>query len=61
MTFKIKVEPEAMDDIQQGIDWYNEQQAGLGRKLLAEIKSCFKSLKISLFFKSAMMMFAACP
>ena len=51
MAFKIKVEPEAMDDIQQGIDWYNKKQAGLGRKFLKEVKACFKSLKISPFFQ----------
>ncbi|MFP4096393.1 MAG: type II toxin-antitoxin system RelE/ParE family toxin [Cyclobacteriaceae bacterium] len=51
MAFKIKVEPEALDDIQQSIDWYNEKQAGLGRKFLAEVKSCFKSLKVNPFFQ----------
>lgn len=51
MAFKIKVEPEALEDIQQGIDWYNEKQAGLGRKFLTEVKSCFKSLKINPFFQ----------
>lgn len=51
MAFKIKVEPEALEDIQQGIDWYNEQQSGLGRKFLTEVKDCFKSLKINPFFQ----------
>jgi hypothetical protein len=32
MTFKIKIEQEAHQDIQEGIDWYNQQQPGLGRK-----------------------------
>ncbi len=39
MAFKIKIEPEAHQDIQQGIDWYNEQQSGLGRKFHAEVKA----------------------
>lgn len=51
MAYQIKVEPEALDDIQQGIDWYNEQQSGLGRKFLAEVKMGFKSLKINPFFQ----------
>ena len=51
MAFKLKIEPEALDDIQQGIDWYNEQQAGLGRKFLAEVKIGFKSLKTNPFFQ----------
>jgi hypothetical protein len=51
MAFKIKIEPEALDDIQQGIDWYNKQQAGLGRKFHAQVKDCFKKLKTNPFFQ----------
>ena len=51
MPFTIKVEPEALEDIQVGIDWYNENQAGLGRKFLAEVKACFKLLKINPFYQ----------
>jgi plasmid stabilization system protein ParE len=28
--YKVKIEPEALTDIQEITDWYNEQQAGLG-------------------------------
>lgn len=28
--FKVKIEPEALADIQEITDWYNEQQKGLG-------------------------------
>ena len=28
--YKVKIEPEALVDIQQITDWYNEQQTGLG-------------------------------
>ncbi len=31
MKVKIFIQVEAMEDIQQGIDYYNEQQKGLGR------------------------------
>ena len=51
MAFKIKIEPEVQQDIQEGIDWYNEQQPGLGRKFHAEVKASFKSLKINPFFQ----------
>jgi plasmid stabilization system protein ParE len=27
---KVKIEPEALADIQEITDWYNEKQAGLG-------------------------------
>jgi toxin ParE1/3/4 len=51
MAFKIKIEPEALEDIQQSIDWYNEQQAGLGIKFFAAVKKGFKSLMINPFFQ----------
>ena len=31
MLFTIRIEPEAYEDIQEGVDWYNEQQAGSGK------------------------------
>mgnify|MGYP000577916849 CR=1 FL=1 len=30
--YKVKIEPEALADIQDITDWYNEQQAGLGKR-----------------------------
>ncbi len=30
--FKIKIEPEALSDIREIINWYNQQQAGLGAR-----------------------------
>ncbi|MEE4115660.1 MAG: hypothetical protein V2I37_05800, partial [Marinilabiliaceae bacterium] len=30
--FRIKIVPEALADIQEITDWYNEQQASLGRR-----------------------------
>ncbi|MBU1369023.1 MAG: type II toxin-antitoxin system RelE/ParE family toxin [Bacteroidetes bacterium] len=30
--FKVKIEPEALSDIQEITDWYNEEQAGLGKR-----------------------------
>ncbi len=51
MPYKIKTEPEAYDDIQEGIDWYNKQLPGLGRKFHAEVKAYIKKLKINPFFQ----------
>ena len=31
-NFKIKIAPEALEDIQDITNWYNEQKEGLGRK-----------------------------
>lgn len=30
--YKVKIEPEALIDIQEITDWYNESQAGLGKR-----------------------------
>jgi plasmid stabilization system protein ParE len=30
--YKVKIEPEALSDIQEITDWYNEAQAGLGKR-----------------------------
>ena len=51
MAFKIKIEPEALQDIQKGINWYNEQSPGLGRKFLSEVKAYFKKLKTNPFYQ----------
>jgi len=31
-TYKIKIEPEALTDIQEITDWYNKQETGLGKR-----------------------------
>ena len=51
MAFKIKIEPEARQDIQDGIAWYNTQQPGLGRKFHAEVKASIEKLKTHPFFQ----------
>ncbi|MEN8248918.1 MAG: type II toxin-antitoxin system RelE/ParE family toxin [Bacteroidota bacterium] len=45
MNFKIFLDPEAHDDIQEGIDWYNQQQSGLGKRFHSVIKKHFNTLK----------------
>jgi len=51
MSFKIKIEPEVVEDIQNGIIWYNKQQAGLGKKFLSEIKYHINLLKTNPFYQ----------
>ena len=51
MKYKIKIEPEANQDIQETINWYNERQKGLGRKFHNEIKNYFKHLKFNPFYE----------
>ena len=50
MSFKIKIEPGVVDDLQKGISWYNKQQAGLGKKFHSELKLHIKLLKTNPFF-----------
>jgi toxin ParE1/3/4 len=51
MPFTIKIEKEAEQDIQQGINWYNEQEPGLGRTFHTAVKQHFKKLRINPFFQ----------
>ncbi|WP_423130296.1 hypothetical protein [Gaoshiqia sp. Z1-71] len=51
MSFRIKIEPEAHQDIQEGITWYNQRQSGLGRKFHSEVKVYIEKLKINPFFQ----------
>ena len=43
--FKVFITPRAHDEIQQGIDYYNEQVKGLGKKFHASVKETIVSLR----------------
>ncbi len=47
MKFKVIYNPEVHDDLQQAIDWYNEQQSGLGNRFFITSKNQLNSLKSS--------------
>lgn len=47
MGFSIKIESEAKEDIQEAIDWYNDQKQGLGAYFLEEIQNSVEQLKIN--------------
>lgn len=51
MDFTIRIEPEAGEDIQEGIDWYNEQQTGLGKEFHAAVKAHFQKLRTNPFYQ----------
>jgi len=48
--YKVKIAPEALDDIQQITDWYNKAQAGLGRRFqnsaIKQINSLIKDPQV---------------
>ena len=49
--FTIHIEPEAKEDIQSGIDWYNKQQAGLGKSFHKHVKTQIDKLKKQPFYQ----------
>ncbi len=42
MTYRLKIEPEARLDIQEGINWYNSRQEGLGKRFHTELNLIWK-------------------
>jgi len=51
MPFTIKIETESEQDIQQGINWYNQQEPGLGRSFHKAVKQHFEKLRKNPFFQ----------
>ena len=43
--YSVKIEPEALNDIQEITDWYNKQQAGLGKRFQKTTIQQINSLK----------------
>jgi len=51
VAYRIKIESEASRDIQEGIDWYNEQQANPGRKFHSAVKNAIAQLMVNPFYQ----------
>lgn len=47
MLYKIKIDQEALLDIQEIIEWYNEHAQGIGARFFKQINSQINSLKKS--------------
>lgn len=45
MKYKLKIDEEALQDIQEITDWYNNQKLGLGSRFQKQTKSQINSLK----------------
>lgn len=43
--YKIKIAPDALRDIQDATDWYNEQLKGLGARFQEQVRDQISSLK----------------
>jgi len=51
MSFTIKIEPEAREDIQAAIEWYNEQESGLGKQFHAAVKVNLDKLRFNPYYQ----------
>ncbi len=51
MSFVIRIEPEAKQDIQEAIDWYNYQQSGLGGKFYLSFLDNIQRLKTNPYYQ----------
>jgi toxin ParE1/3/4 len=51
MSFSIRIDRRAVEDIQQSVDYYEEKQPGLGRLFEQELNRQINKLKTSPFFQ----------
>ena len=51
MSYSVIIEPVALKDIQQGINYYDDQQAGLGKKFEAAVNEHLVSIGKNAFFQ----------
>lgn len=45
MKFKVLYNPDVYTNIQESVDWYNEQQPGLGRRFYLVLKNHLRELE----------------
>jgi len=45
MAYDLFIQDEAVYEIEDAFDWYEEQKPGLGYELIEEIKSCYKKIQ----------------
>ena len=51
MAFRILIDEDVRTDIQESIDWYNEQKQGLGKQFYSQVKATINRLKSNPFFQ----------
>jgi toxin ParE1/3/4 len=51
ISMEFKINPQAKVDIQEHINYYNEQQSGLGARFHRAVKVAFKTIHKSPFFQ----------
>ena len=45
MKYRLTIAPEALDDMQNGIEYYNNQQKGLGKRFATVVKKTIANIK----------------
>jgi len=58
---RLFISPQAREDIQQAIDYYNSQQKGLGKRFHSEVKRTFSSIKKTPAFQIRYADIHCCP
>ncbi len=51
MSYKIKIEPETVKDIQKIVNSYDDQKINLGKKFYNSLEKAIQSLKVSPYFQ----------
>jgi hypothetical protein len=51
MTYQVVIEPHALSDIQQAIDYYDIQQIGLGKKFMDALDKHIQTLRKNPFYQ----------
>ena len=50
--YTIKFVPQSLEDIEEAVDYYNEQLWGLGNKFLLDLDKVYKAIRLNPFFAS---------
>lgn len=45
MSYRLRLQPEARDDIREARLWYDEQRAGLGREFVEEVETVLGAIR----------------
>ena len=51
MAYCLKIKPEVFIDIQEGINWYNSRQKGLGKRFHSSVKQEYNILRKTPHFR----------
>ncbi len=47
MTYDLKVQHEALIEIQEAYEWYEKKRVGLGDELIEELEDCYQKISLN--------------